>query len=105
MTRYCPTRALRQPSEDAEDVAAFDAAMADDGANIPWEQVKARAARLDMPSRRPGLPLPMSKCAVSVSLAGKSDADVLEQPIALTISERLTVRNLRGISHRTSSGS
>ena len=27
--------------EDAEDVAAFDAAMAEDGANIPWEQVKA----------------------------------------------------------------
>ncbi len=27
--------------EDAEDVAAFDAAMAEEGANIPWEQVKA----------------------------------------------------------------
>ena len=27
--------------EDAEDVAAFDAAMAEDGPNIPWEQVKA----------------------------------------------------------------
>ncbi|WP_241976249.1 MULTISPECIES: type II toxin-antitoxin system Phd/YefM family antitoxin [Cryobacterium] len=27
--------------EDAEDVAAFDAAMADEGDNIPWEQVKA----------------------------------------------------------------
>lgn len=27
--------------EDAEDVAAFDAAMHEDGPNIPWEQVKA----------------------------------------------------------------
>lgn len=27
--------------EDAEDVAAFDAAMADEGPNIPWEQAKA----------------------------------------------------------------
>jgi PHD/YefM family antitoxin component YafN of YafNO toxin-antitoxin module len=27
--------------EDAEDVAAFDAAMAEEGPNIPWEQVKA----------------------------------------------------------------
>ena len=27
--------------EDAEDVAGFDAAMAEEGANIPWEQVKA----------------------------------------------------------------
>ena len=26
--------------EDAEDVAAFDVAMAEEGANIPWEQVK-----------------------------------------------------------------
>jgi antitoxin Phd len=26
--------------EDAEDVAAFDAAMAEEGPNIPWEQVK-----------------------------------------------------------------
>jgi PHD/YefM family antitoxin component YafN of YafNO toxin-antitoxin module len=31
------TRAL----EEAEDVAAFDAAMAEEGDNIPWEQVKA----------------------------------------------------------------
>jgi antitoxin Phd len=27
--------------EDVEDVAAFDAAMAEEGTNIPWEQVKA----------------------------------------------------------------
>jgi len=27
--------------EDAEDVAAFDAAMAEEGRNIPWDQVKA----------------------------------------------------------------
>ena len=32
---------LMDAIEDAEDVAAFDAAMAEDGANIPWEQVKA----------------------------------------------------------------
>ena len=27
--------------ENTEDVAAFDAAMAEEGPNIPWEQVKA----------------------------------------------------------------
>lgn len=27
--------------EDAEDVAAFDAAMDEEGPNIPWDQVKA----------------------------------------------------------------
>lgn len=27
--------------EDAEDVVAFDAAMEEEGPNIPWEQVKA----------------------------------------------------------------
>jgi antitoxin Phd len=27
--------------EDAEDIAAFDAAIAEEGPNIPWEQVKA----------------------------------------------------------------
>jgi len=27
--------------EDAEDVTAFDAAMAEEGPNIPWDQVKA----------------------------------------------------------------
>jgi hypothetical protein len=27
--------------EDAEDAAAFDAAMAEEGPNIPWDQVKA----------------------------------------------------------------
>ena len=26
--------------EDSEDVAAFDEAMAEEGANIPWDQVK-----------------------------------------------------------------
>lgn len=32
---------LRGAAEDIEDIAAFDAAMAEEGANIPWEQVKA----------------------------------------------------------------
>lgn len=32
---------LVEAEEDAEDVAAFDAAMAEEGANIPWEQVRA----------------------------------------------------------------
>lgn len=32
---------LTSALEDAEDVAAFDAALAEDGANIPWQQVKA----------------------------------------------------------------
>ncbi|MGS0562176.1 type II toxin-antitoxin system Phd/YefM family antitoxin [Microbacterium aurugineum] len=27
--------------EDAEDVAAFDEAMAEEGPDVPWEQVKA----------------------------------------------------------------
>ena len=27
--------------EDAEDIAAFDAAMQEEGPNIPWEQVTA----------------------------------------------------------------
>lgn len=27
--------------EDADDMAAFDAAMAEEGDNIPWDQVKA----------------------------------------------------------------
>jgi antitoxin Phd len=27
--------------EDVEDIDAFDAAMADEGPNVPWEQVKA----------------------------------------------------------------
>jgi antitoxin Phd len=27
--------------EETEDVAAFDAAMSKEGANIPWDQVKA----------------------------------------------------------------
>lgn len=31
---------LMSAAEDAADVAAFDAAMAEEGPNIPWEQVK-----------------------------------------------------------------
>jgi len=31
---------LMEAEEEAEDVAAFDAAMAEEGPNIPWEQVK-----------------------------------------------------------------
>lgn len=32
---------LMDAAEDIEDIAAFDAAMAEEGPNIPWEQVKA----------------------------------------------------------------
>jgi PHD/YefM family antitoxin component YafN of YafNO toxin-antitoxin module len=32
---------LMEVFEDAEDVAGFDASMAEEGVNIPWEQVKA----------------------------------------------------------------
>lgn len=32
---------LMDALEEAEDVAAFDAAMREEGPNIPWEQVKA----------------------------------------------------------------
>ena len=37
-----PTRyeELLEAFEQAEDVAAFDAAMAEEGPSIPWEQVK-----------------------------------------------------------------
>ena len=38
MQRY---EELLEAFEEAEDVAAFDAAMAEEGDNIPWEQVKA----------------------------------------------------------------
>ncbi|MHB1534591.1 MAG: type II toxin-antitoxin system Phd/YefM family antitoxin [Acidimicrobiales bacterium] len=38
MERY---EELIEAFEEAEDVAAFDAAMAERGENIPWEQVKA----------------------------------------------------------------
>ena len=31
---------LIEALEEVEDVAAFDAAMAEEGASIPWEQVK-----------------------------------------------------------------
>lgn len=32
---------LMEALEEAEDVSAFDAAMAEEGDNIPWDQVKA----------------------------------------------------------------
>lgn len=32
---------MREALEDAEDVATFDEAMAEEGPNIPWAQVKA----------------------------------------------------------------
>lgn len=32
---------LLEAFEDVEDVAAFDAAMAEEAPNVPWEQVKA----------------------------------------------------------------
>lgn len=32
---------LKSAAEEAEDIAAFDAAMAEGGPNIPWEQVKS----------------------------------------------------------------
>jgi len=32
---------LLEALEEAEDVVAFDAAMAEEGKNIPWEQVRA----------------------------------------------------------------
>jgi antitoxin Phd len=33
-------RELLDAWEDAQDVAAFDEAMAEEGANVPWEQAK-----------------------------------------------------------------
>ena len=38
--------ALLDALEEAEDVAAFDAAMAEEGENIPWDQVKADLGRV-----------------------------------------------------------
>ena len=32
---------LVEAAEEIEDIAAFDAAMAEEGASIPWEQVKS----------------------------------------------------------------
>jgi antitoxin Phd len=32
---------LMEALEDAEDVAAFDAAMSEEGPNVPWDVVKA----------------------------------------------------------------
>lgn len=36
---------LLEAAENAEDLVAFDAAMAEEGPNIPWEQVKADLGR------------------------------------------------------------
>ena len=38
---------LMEAFEDAEDIAAFDASMAEEGENIPWEQVKADLGWVD----------------------------------------------------------
>jgi hypothetical protein len=35
------TLGMTEVLEDASDVAAFDVSMAEDGENIPWDQVKA----------------------------------------------------------------
>lgn len=32
---------MREAMEDAEDAAAYDEAMAEEGPNVPWAQVKA----------------------------------------------------------------
>lgn len=32
---------LMDALEEAEDIAAFDAAMSEEGPNVPWDQVKA----------------------------------------------------------------
>jgi prevent-host-death family protein len=32
---------MREALEESEDAAAFDAAVAEDGPNLPWEQAKA----------------------------------------------------------------
>lgn len=32
---------LMEAAEEAQDIAAFDSAMAEEGSNIPWDQVKA----------------------------------------------------------------
>lgn len=32
---------MREALEELEDIAAFDAAMAEEGENLPWEQAKA----------------------------------------------------------------
>ena len=38
---------LMEAFEDAEDIGAFDASMAEEGENIPWEQVKADLGWVD----------------------------------------------------------
>ncbi|MCJ1671778.1 type II toxin-antitoxin system Phd/YefM family antitoxin [Rathayibacter sp. VKM Ac-2929] len=37
---------MRDALEDAEEVKAFDAALAEDGDNIPWSEAKAELGRL-----------------------------------------------------------
>ena len=37
---------MRDALEDAEDVKAFDAALAEDGDNIPWSEAEAELGRL-----------------------------------------------------------
>lgn len=32
---------MREALEELEDIAAFDAAMSEEGTNLPWDQVKA----------------------------------------------------------------
>jgi antitoxin Phd len=32
---------MREALEDAEDAAAFDEAIAEEGPNVPWDQVKS----------------------------------------------------------------
>ena len=38
---------LMEVFEEAEDITAFDASMAEEGENIPWEQVKADLGWVD----------------------------------------------------------
>ena len=37
---------MREALEDAEEVKAFDAALAEDGDNIPWSEAEAELGRL-----------------------------------------------------------
>ena len=39
--RYVATMKMMAAVDDAEDIAAFDAALAEEGDNIPWDEVKA----------------------------------------------------------------
>ena len=38
---------LMEVFEEAEDIAAFDASMAEEGENVPWDQVKADLGWVD----------------------------------------------------------